>query len=130
VVESDGDDDQWWQTLAERLGHAGILVTTVTRAGAADFDVAADVVVVNLDGSDAPAMCSALREAGHRFVMAASSNPSSADCIRALDAGADSYVSDRHALDEIVTRVRKLVQLSGQTLTQSPVEHTTPVQHG
>jgi DNA-binding response OmpR family regulator len=85
------------------------VVRSAAEAAAAGGRV--DGVLLSLDGvDDAPAACSAVRAGGDRIVLVVSSSPSSQDCIRVLDAGADEYVPAYIPGDELRLRLRNLLR--------------------
>jgi two-component system response regulator MprA len=100
----------------ERLSEFGFNIDTVTSGFAALQKVShnpPDIVALNalLPDNDASELCRLLRASGWtRPIMVLNDHHLADDCIRALSAGADDYVSAPIVFDELVARLHALVR--------------------
>ncbi|TMD80227.1 MAG: hypothetical protein E6I74_14075 [Chloroflexi bacterium] len=97
--------------LAQVLQEAGLNVVTISLH---ELDDAApsDVVLLRMGHDNPVAACWQLHKRGHRSVIAVGGSPSSKECIRLLNAGADYYLDAWLLKAELVARVRVVLRLS------------------
>ena len=98
-------------SIARELRAAGIDIRTVSAIELAEA-APAHVVMLAIPAVDPVATCWALHGMGHRWVVALSASPSSQECIRLLNAGADYYMDAWLPADEFVARVRVVFRFS------------------
>ncbi|HEY8738757.1 MAG TPA: hypothetical protein VIO62_17135 [Candidatus Dormibacteraeota bacterium] len=65
----------------------------------------ADAVVLRIDPADPVSVIWALHRQGHATIMAVSDHPTTPECIRLLNSGADFYLDAWAPLGEVVARV-------------------------
>jgi len=99
-------------SIASELRDAGMNIRTVSAIELAEAPPA-DVVMLAIPAVDPIATCWALHGLGHRWVVAISASPSSQECIRLLNAGADYYLDAWLPAAELVARVRVVLRFSG-----------------
>ena len=97
--------------LAQVLQEAGLNVVTISY-DELDDAAPADVVLLRIRDHNPVATCWELHKRGHRSVIAVSGSPSSKECIRLLNAGADYYLDAWLPKAELVARVRVVLRLS------------------
>ncbi|HEV2013266.1 MAG TPA: hypothetical protein VGR77_05225 [Candidatus Dormibacteraeota bacterium] len=97
--------------MAQVLRDAGLNVRT-TSAAALAAAMPADVVLLRIPDRDPVATCWSLHRQGHRAVVAASGSPSSKECIKMLNAGADYYLDAWLPPAELVARIRVVLRFS------------------
>ena len=97
--------------MAQVLRDAGLNVRTISGAELAGAPPA-DVVLLRFPTRDPQDTCWALHRQGHRSVVAVSGSPSSAECIKLLNAGADYYLGAWLPPAELVARVRVVLRFS------------------
>jgi DNA-binding response OmpR family regulator len=97
--------------MAQVLRDAGLNVRTVSGVELADAPPA-DVVLLRFPSRDPQDTCWSLHRQGHRSVVAVSGSPSSQECIRLLNAGADYYLDAWLPAAELVARVRVVLRFS------------------
>jgi DNA-binding response OmpR family regulator len=98
-------------SMARVLRQAGMNVRTVSAAELAEA-APADVVLLAIPARDPVATCWALHRLGYRWVIAASTSPSSQECITMLNAGADYYLDAWLPAAELLARVRVVFRFS------------------
>ncbi len=90
---------------------AGLNVLTVSRLELPDARPA-DVVLLRIRDRDPVATLWSLHRQGYRSVVAVTVAPSSQECIRLLNAGADYYLDASMDPSELVARVRVALRFS------------------
>jgi DNA-binding response OmpR family regulator len=115
LIVDDGGGAGAVRRVAGRLGSTDWTVQVVrTAAEAAATGGRVDGVLLSLDGvDDATAACTAVRAGEDRFVVVVTPSPSSQDCIRVLDAGADEYLPASIPAEELRLRLRNLLRHRG-----------------
>jgi DNA-binding response OmpR family regulator len=108
--------------MAQVLRDAGLNVRSISGAELAGA-APADVVLLRISDRDPVATCWTLHRQGHRAVVAASGLPSSKECIKLLNAGADYYLDAWLPAAELVARVRVVLRVSAW-LAESPAAAT------
>ena len=113
--------------LAERLADAGFKVTAppgMPDLGAALADAAGLVLDARLALPDAPALCAALRRAGHTLPILVLHDGIDGQVVRCLDAGANDAIARPVRALELVARVRAQLRhhgaSAGTALTVGP----------
>jgi DNA-binding response OmpR family regulator len=86
-------------------------VRAITSAELADA-APSDVLLLHISHHNAVATCWTLHRQGHRSVIAVSGSPSSLECIRLLNAGADYYLDAWLPAAELVARVRVVLRFT------------------
>src|SRR5207302_10507858 len=89
--------------MAQVLQDAGLNVTTISH-DELTHAAPADVVLLRIGDHSPVRTCWDLHKRGHRSVIAVSGTPSSVECIRLLNAGADYYLDAWLPKAELVTR--------------------------
>ena len=110
-----------WMTQV--LRDAGMSVRTIASNELADA-AAADVLLLRIVDHDAVATCWTLHRQGHRSVIAVSGSPSSRECIRLLNAGADYYLDAWLPAAELVARVRVVLRFTAWLDERTAIAHT------
>lgn len=112
LVVDDGGGAGAMRRVAGQLDGSDWSVQVVTStAEAATAGGRVDGVLLSLDGvDDAAATCTAVRAGDDRVILVVTSSPTSQDCIRVLDAGADEYVPAYIPGDELRLRLRNLLR--------------------
>ncbi len=117
--------------LAERLADGGFAVTAppgMPDLGAALADAAGLVLDARLALPDAPALCAALRQAGHTLPILVLHDGIDGQVVRCLDAGANDAIARPVRALELVARVRAQLRhhgaSAGTALTVGP--YTAP----
>ena len=110
VIVSDGLEGAvpW---MAQVLRGAGLNVRTISAAELVDA-APSDVLLIQILDRQAVATCWTLHRQGHRSVIAVSGSPSSKECIRLLNAGADYYLDAWLPAAELVARVRVVLRFT------------------
>ncbi len=113
--------------LAERLADGGFAVTAppgMPDLGAALADAAGLVLDARLALPDAPALCAALRRAGHTLPILVLHDGIDGQVVRCLDAGANDAIARPVRALELVARVRAQLRhhgaSAGTALTVGP----------
>src|SRR2546430_17570795 len=86
----------------------------------------ADVVLLRIGDHSPVRTCWDLHKRGHRSVIAVSGTPSSVECIRLLNAGADYYLDPCLPKPGLVARVRVVVRMSTWLREQSAPTDAAP----
>ena len=97
--------------IAQVLRGAGLDIRTIARTQLADA-APSDVLLLKIPDREAVATCWTLHRQGHRSVIAVSGSPSSKECIRLLNAGADYYLDAWLPPAELVARVRVVLRFT------------------
>ena len=97
--------------IAQVLRDAGMKVRTISSAELAGAPPA-DVVLLRFPNREPQDTCWSLHRQGHRSVVAVSGSPTSAECIKLLNAGADYYLGAWLPPAELVARVRVVLRFS------------------
>ena len=97
--------------MAQVLQDAGLNVTTISHDELTEAAPAA-VVLLRIGDHSPVRTCWDLHKRGHRSVIAVSGTPSSVECIRLLNAGADYYLDAWLSKAELVARVRVVLRMS------------------
>ena len=97
--------------ITQVLRDAGMNVRTISSAELADA-APSDVLLLQIPDREAVATCWTLHRQGHRSVIAVSGSPSSKECIRLLNAGADYYLDAWLPPAELVARVRVVLRFT------------------
>ena len=95
--------------MATVLRNAGLGTVTIARDDLASVSPA-DVVILRMVDADPIAACWRIHREGHRWIVAIDPQPNSDDCVRLLNAGADSYMSAEPG-PELVARLRSFLRL-------------------
>ena len=110
-------------SMAHVLRDAGLSVSTVSGLEMPEAR-SADVVMLRIRDRDPAATCWDLHRQGYRSVVAVTLAPTSEECIRLLNAGADYYLDAWMPAAELVARVRVVLRFSSwlgeQTAVLSP----------
>jgi DNA-binding response OmpR family regulator len=96
--------------LAGRLRSAGFQVKIVAEGELVNA-TPCQIVLLRIAG-DPVELCWRIHRQGHRLVVALSTDPSTVECIRLLNAGADGYMPVVQPGIELVARLRSLLRLS------------------
>src|SRR5256885_10847429 len=96
--------------MAQVLQDAGLNVTTISH-DELTHAAPADVVLLRIGDHGPVRTCWDLHKRGHRSVIAVSGTPSSVECIRLLNAGADYYLDAWMPAAELVARVWVVLRL-------------------
>jgi DNA-binding response OmpR family regulator len=97
--------------IAQVLRDAGFSVRTTSRADLGDIPPA-DVELLRIQDRNPTAACWTLHRQGYRWIVAVSGSPSSQECIRLLNAGADYYIDAWLPAEELVARVNVVLRFS------------------
>ena len=97
--------------IAQTLGDAGLSVRSIAGAELAVASPA-EVVLLRIADPNPAATCWKLHQLGYRWIVAVSGLPSSQECIRLLNAGADYYLDAWLPAAELVARVRVVLRFS------------------
>jgi len=97
--------------ISQVLRDAGLKVRTISSAELAGAPPA-DVVLLRFPTREPQDTCWTLHRLGHRSVVAVSGSPTSAECIKLLNAGADYYLGAWLPPAEFVARVRVVLRFS------------------
>ena len=97
--------------MAQVLQDAGLDVTTIAHEELTHA-APADVVLLRIGDYSPVRTCWDLHKRGHRSVIALSGTPSSVECIRLLNAGADYYLDAWLPKAELAARVRVVLRFS------------------
>jgi two-component system KDP operon response regulator KdpE len=114
-------------TLAPLLRTRGYEVVTATTAGAAREAIARDhvdliVLDLGLPDADGVEFCRDIREAYPLPIVVLSARGAESDKVRALDVGADDYVTKPFGAEELTARIRAALRRSDSaTLTTGPI---------
>lgn len=83
----------------------------------------ADLIVLDLvmNGLDGFAVCQQIRQESNTPILVLSGKQSDADKVRALDLGADDYLTKPFSPDELLARVRALLRRSHQGTTTAAI---------
>ncbi len=86
-------------------------------------DWPADLVVLDLimSGLDGFAVCQQIRQQSTVPILVLSGRQADQDKVRALDLGADDYLTKPFSRDELLARVRALLRRARQSMTVAPV---------
>ncbi len=97
--------------MAQVLRDAGFNIRTTSAAELGDT-TPAEVVLLRIPDRNPSATCWALHRQGYRWIVAVSGSPSSQECIRLLNAGADYYIDAWLPAEELVARVRVVLRFA------------------
>jgi DNA-binding response OmpR family regulator len=117
--------------MAQVLREAGFAVRTTSSAELDDI-APAEVVLLRISDRNPTAACWTLHRQGYRWIVAVSGSPSSQECIRLLNAGADYYMDAWLPAEELVARVKVVLRFSAWlaesydhgTLGHQPIPNT------
>jgi DNA-binding response OmpR family regulator len=117
--------------MAQVLREAGFRVRTTSAAELGDI-APAEVVLLRIADRNPTATCWNLHRQGYRWIVAVSGSPSSQECIRLLNAGADYYIDAWLPAAELVARVNVVLRFSAWlaesydhgTLGHQPIPNT------
>jgi two-component system KDP operon response regulator KdpE len=117
-------------TLAPLLRTRGYEVVTAATASAARDAVALDppdliVLDLGLPDGDGIELCREIRDAGPLPIVVLSARGAESDKVRALDAGADDYVTKPFGAEELTARIRAALRRS-----DSPAATAGPIVRG
>jgi DNA-binding response OmpR family regulator len=98
-------------SMTRAFNRAGFAVSMASRLELPDA-APADVVLLRIRDHDPVPTLWSLHRQGYRSVIAASMAPSSQECIRLLNAGADYYLDALMDPGELVARVRVALRFS------------------
>ena len=97
--------------IAQVLTEAGFVVRSTSAAELGDV-APAEVVLLRIPNRDPQATCWTLHRQGYRWIVAVSGSPSSQECIRMLNAGADYYIDAWLPAAELVARIKVVVRFA------------------
>jgi DNA-binding response OmpR family regulator len=97
--------------MAQVLRDAGFNIRTISAADLADT-TSAEVVLLRIRDRNPSAACWTLHRQGYRWIVAVSGSPSSQECIRLLNAGADYYINAWLPAEELVARIRVVLRFA------------------
>jgi DNA-binding response OmpR family regulator len=97
--------------MVQVLRDAGLNVRTISSAELAGAPPA-DGVLLRFPTREPQDTCWTLHRQGHRSVVAVSGSPSSQECIKLVNAGADYYLDAWLPPAELVARVRVVLRFS------------------
>jgi DNA-binding response OmpR family regulator len=97
--------------MAQVLRAAGFKVRTISGAELANTPPA-EVILIRIADRDPAESCWTLHRLGYRWIVAVSGSPSSQECIRLLNAGADYYIDAWLPAAELVARVKVVLRFS------------------
>jgi DNA-binding response OmpR family regulator len=117
--------------MAQVLRDAGFKVRTTSNAELAD-STPAEVVLLRIPDRNPTMAYWTLHRQGYRWIVAVSGSPSSQECIRLLNAGADYYIDAWLPAAELVARVKVVLRFSAWlaesydhgTLGHQPIPNT------
>jgi DNA-binding response OmpR family regulator len=98
-------------SLVQLLGGAGLEALTISRLELPDA-APTDVVLIRILDRDPVSTCWSLHRQGYRSVVALTLAPSSEECIRLLNAGADYYLDAWLPAEELVARLRVVLRFA------------------
>ncbi len=98
-----------WMTQV--LRDAGFQIRTASVAELGEV-APTDVVLLRISDRNPSATCWMLHRQGYRWIVAVSGSPSSQECIRLLNAGADYYIDAWLPAEELVARVRVVLRFA------------------
>jgi DNA-binding response OmpR family regulator len=110
--------------MAQVLRDAGFNIRTTSAAELGDT-APAEVVVLRIAERNPSATCWSLHRQGYRWIVAVSGSPSSQECIRLLNAGADYYIDAWLPAEELVARVRVVLRFAAWLGESSAIAMTT-----
>src|SRR5260370_42183878 len=105
------------RTYESRGAHDGSDALKVLEDWPAEL-IVLDLVMTGLDGF---AVCQQIREHSTVPILVLSGRQSETDKVRALDLGADDYLTKPFSRDELLARVRALLRRSRQGNVVSPI---------
>ena len=113
-------------TLAPLLRTRGYEVVTAMTANAAREAIARDrpdliVLDLGLPDADGVELCREIRETHSVPIVVLSARGGESDKVRALDVGADDYVTKPFGADELTARIRAALRRSDSPTTSGPV---------
>jgi two-component system KDP operon response regulator KdpE len=113
------DDDNLRRALALTLRARGHQIIDVATGGAAVTEVARrklDVIILDLGlpDMDGVEVIRRIRQSGATPIIVLSARRDEADKVRALDAGADDYLTKPFGVDELLARMRASIRRSGR----------------
>ena len=97
--------------MAQVFREAGLNVRTISWTEL-DGAAPADAVLLRFPNRNPQDTCWTLHRQGHRSVVAVSGSPTSQECIKLLNAGADYYLDAWLPAAELVARVRVVLRFS------------------
>ena len=117
--------------MAQVLRDAGFGVRTTSAAELGDI-TPAEVILLRIPDRNPTAACWTLHRQGYRWIVAVSGSPSSQECIRMLNAGADYYIDAWLPAAELVARVKVVLRFAAWlaesydhgTLGHQPIPNT------
>jgi DNA-binding response OmpR family regulator len=117
--------------MAQVLRDAGFGVRTTSAAELGDI-TPAEVILLRIPDRNPTAACWTLHRQGYRWIVAVSGSPSSQECIRLLNAGADYYIDAWLPAAELVARVKVVLRFAAWlaesydhgTLGHQPIPNT------
>jgi DNA-binding response OmpR family regulator len=117
--------------MAQALREAGFAVRTTSGDELGDI-APAEVILLRISDRNPTAACWTLHRQGYRWIVAVSGSPSSQECIRLLNAGADYYMDAWLPAEELVARVKVVLRFSAWlaesydhgTLGHQPIPNT------
>ena len=98
-----------WMTQV--LRDAGFQIRTASIAELGEVPPTA-VVLLRISDRNPSMTCWTLHRQGYRWIVAVSGSPSSQECIRLLNAGADYYIDAWLPAEELVARVRVVLRFA------------------
>ena len=98
-----------WMTQV--LRDAGFQIRTASIAELGEV-APTEVVLVRISDRNPSLTCWTLHRQGYRWIVAVSGSPSSQECIRLLNAGADYYIDAWLPAEELVARVRVVLRFA------------------
>ena len=98
-----------WMTQV--LRDAGFQIRTASIAELGEV-APTDVVLLRISDRNPSVTCWTLHRQGYRWIVAVSGSPSSQECIRLLNAGADYYMDAWLPAEELVARVRVVLRFA------------------
>jgi DNA-binding response OmpR family regulator len=118
-------------SIAQILRDAGINIRATSAAELGET-TPAEVVLLRFPDRNPMATCWTLHRQGYRWIVAVSGSPSSRECIRLLNAGADYYIDAWLPAEELVARVRVVLRFAAWfaesydhgTLGHQPIPNT------
>jgi DNA-binding response OmpR family regulator len=110
--------------MAQVLREGGFNVRTTSGAELGDA-APAEVVLLRIPDRNPTAACWTLHRQGYRWIVAVSGLPSSQECIRLLNAGADYYIDAWLPAEELVARVRVVLRFAAWLSESSAIEVRT-----
>ncbi len=98
-----------WMTQV--LRDAGLDIRTTSASELGEI-TPAEIVLLRISDRHPEAAFWALHRQGYRWIVAVSGSPSSQECIRLLNAGADYYIDAWLPAEELVARVRVVLRFA------------------